>query len=107
MALEHLHCSVHASGEKDYGFGPYVKIDQENDTLTVKFQKGPIREVGVNGAQLDELFEIGQAVLKSLNGKFPCRENALAITKIEEALMWLEKRKKDRVERGVEGFNKE
>jgi hypothetical protein len=36
-------------------------------------------------------------------GKFRCRENSLAITKLEEALMWLEKRTADRVARGVEG----
>ena len=36
------------------------------------------------------------------NGKFRCRENSLAITKLEEALMWLERRTKNRIERGVE-----
>ena len=36
------------------------------------------------------------------NGKFRCRENSIAITKLEEALMWLEKRTADRVERKVE-----
>ena len=30
------------------------------------------------------------------NGKFACRENAIALTKLEEALMWLEKRTADR-----------
>ena len=39
----------------------------------------------------------------TLNAKFPCRENALAITKMEEALMWLEKRTADRKARNVEG----
>lgn len=38
--------------------------------------------------------------------KHPCRENSIAITKLEEALIWLDKRKKDRIERGVEGQNK-
>lgn len=32
-----------------------------------------------------------------------CRENAIVITKLEEALMWLNKRTADRVKRGVEG----
>lgn len=36
-------------------------------------------------------------------GPFPCRENALALTKIEEALHWLHSRTRDRIERGVEG----
>lgn len=38
--------------------------------------------------------------LQSLN---PCRENALAITKFEEGLMWLNARTQDRKNRGVEG----
>ena len=41
--------------------------------------------------------------LQYLNKKFPCRENALAITKLEEAGMWLHKRTRDRLARGVEG----
>jgi len=38
-----------------------------------------------------------------LNNKFPCRENSIVITKLEESLMWLEKRTSDRKERNVEG----
>lgn len=41
--------------------------------------------------------------LTSLNSKFPCRENAIVITKLEEALMWLNKRTADRQARNVEG----
>lgn len=41
--------------------------------------------------------------LNHLQSKFPCRENAIAITHIETALLWLEKRTTDRMERGVEG----
>lgn len=44
--------------------------------------------------------------MKFLNNSFPCRENSIVITKLEEALMWLEKRTKDREKRGVEGYNK-
>jgi len=36
-------------------------------------------------------------------GKFRCRENSIAITKLEEALMWLEKWTADRISRDVEG----
>lgn len=38
-----------------------------------------------------------------LQAKFPCRENAIVITKLEESLMWLEKRTADRKLRNVEG----
>lgn len=41
--------------------------------------------------------------LNHLQAKASCRENALAITKLEEALMWLNKRTADRKARGVEG----
>jgi len=40
---------------------------------------------------------------KWMEGKFRCRENSLAITKLEEALMWLERRTANREKRGVEG----
>lgn len=38
-----------------------------------------------------------------LQSKFPCRENALVITKLEESLMWLNKRAANRQARNVEG----
>lgn len=40
---------------------------------------------------------------KKLNTKFPSREGSLAITKMEEALHWLEARVKERTARGVMG----
>ena len=36
-------------------------------------------------------------------GQFACKENACALTHMEEALMWLQKRTRDRMARGVEG----
>lgn len=38
-----------------------------------------------------------------LQKAFPCRENAIVITKLEESLMWLNKRTEERRARGVEG----
>ena len=38
-----------------------------------------------------------------LQSAFPCKENACCITHLQEALMWLEKRTRDREKRGVEG----
>jgi hypothetical protein len=37
------------------------------------------------------------------SGDFKCRENTVALTHIETALMWLQKRTRDRSARGVEG----
>lgn len=38
-----------------------------------------------------------------LQAAAPCRENAVALTHLETALLWLEKRTRDRQARGVEG----
>lgn len=68
------------------------------------FQEGPIQEYGVNGCHQEDLLAIVIDRLRSFqSGEFSCRENAIAITKLEEALMWLNKRTADRQARGVEG----
>lgn len=56
-----------------------------------------------DGTTNEEVLRVLVDRVQYLNGKFPCRENALAITKLEEALLWLEARTKARVQRGVEG----
>jgi hypothetical protein len=72
----------------------------------VNFQNGPIQENGVNGVQNEDLLAIVIHRLQGFqSGNFACRENAIALTKIQEALMWLEKRTADRKARGIEGKN--
>lgn len=72
---------------------------------TIKFQDGVIPENGINGVQVDDVLEVALLRLMQLNNIKPCRENSIAITKVEEALMWLEKRTKNRELRGVEETN--
>ena len=73
---------------------------------TVSFQNGPVKEFGVNGCHQEDLLAIVLDRLYSFQaGNFKCRENALAITKIEEAMHWLNHRTAGRVKRGVEGTN--
>jgi hypothetical protein len=70
----------------------------------VLFQNGPIAEVGVNGITHEALLAIVADRLRSFQaGPYACRENALALTKIEEALHWLHHRTRAREARGVEG----
>jgi hypothetical protein len=70
----------------------------------VDFQNGPVKESGVNGCQNEDLIAIVIDRLQGFQGgKFSCRENAIALTKLEEVLMWLRKRTDNRVARGVEG----
>ena len=79
--------------------------ESSNTVLTkVVFQKGPIKEAGVNGCHNEDLIAMVLDRLQSFqSSEYNCRENALAITKLEEALFWLRARTDGREERGVEG----
>lgn len=79
---------------------PYIPF------AVVHFQKGPIKENGVNGCHQEDLIAICIDRLQHFQeGPFPCRENALALTKLEEALHWMNHRTSDRIRRDVEGTN--
>lgn len=70
----------------------------------IHFQEGPIKECGVNGVCNEDLINMVIDRLEHFqNSEFRCRENALAITALEEALLWLRKRTMGREQRGVEG----
>lgn len=84
----------------------FIYVRHDVNSISFNIQKGPIKECGVNGCQVDTLIEAAKVILEGLNKQFPCRENSIAITKLDEALFWLEKRKKDREKRGVEGQSK-
>lgn len=84
-----------------------IEINDAQNAITFKIQNGPIAENGVNGCQVDTMIETATIIIRGLNQKFPCRENSIVITKLEEALLWLGKRKADREQRGVEGHDKE
>jgi len=72
----------------------------------ISFQNGPIKEAGVNGISNESLLAIVEHRLIGFqSGQFACRENAVALTKLQEAMMWLQKRTRDRMARGVEGTN--
>lgn len=75
--------------------------------LPVLFQNGVLTEVGINGSTNEAYLAILIDRMRGFqNGPFKCRENALALTYLEEALMWLQKRTRDRLARGVEGTHK-
>jgi hypothetical protein len=74
------------------------------DHATVLFQNGPIKDAGTNGVTHEALLAIVIDRLRSFQaGPYACRENALALTKVEEAMHWLHARTLARVARGVEG----
>jgi hypothetical protein len=76
--------------------------------ISIEWQNGPLAVDGVrrepNGAFVEGVIAAALGRLQHYQAsRFKCRENALAITKLEEALHWLESRTKDREQRGVEG----
>lgn len=74
------------------------------DGVTLFFQNGPIGVVGVNGITQEALLAICIDRLRSFQaGPYACRENAFALTKLEEAVHWLHARTLARIARGVEG----
>ena len=78
----------------------------------IDWQDGPLgrddERTVANGAFVEDVVK---AVLTRMQyyqgGRFACRENALVITKLEEAIHWMEHRTKDREERKVEGLHEE
>lgn len=56
-----------------------------------------------DGTTNEEVLEVLIDRISALQAKFPCKENACCITHLQEGLMWLEKRTRDRIKRQVEG----
>ena len=81
-----------------------INSETLEDIQNIHFQEGPIKECGVNGVMNEDLIAMVIRRLEGFqNSEFNCRDNAIAITKLEEALLWLRKRTMAREARGVEG----
>jgi hypothetical protein len=73
----------------------------------VIFQHGPRGNVGINGCQIGDVITLLIDRLELFQaGAYNTRENALTITKLQEALHWQNHRTLDRMKRGVEGTSK-
>lgn len=86
----------------------------------IVFQNGPIGEAGFNGLSNEALLAVNIDRMRGFQykrnedgtfdfnsrGPYASRENAEALTHMENALMWLQKRTRDRMARGVEGTHK-
>jgi hypothetical protein len=84
----------------------WPQVHGEPSTVTFTTQSGPVKEYGVNGGQIDDIIEWAKEKIEGFNKAFPCRDNSMIITKLDEALLWSAKRKLDREKRQVEGTNK-
>lgn len=84
----------------------YIDRDYNSRTIVLNFQQGPLQENGNNGVTQEVLLAILIDRLQCFQtSRFACRENALALTKLEEAQHWLLHRTRERMLRGVEGSN--
>jgi hypothetical protein len=94
-----------------FGGSNFIKIENIDDVkgiapiVSFTIQSDPISEVGINGVQALDMLKYVKCLFESLNESFPCRENSLTITKIEEAIHWQDARTRDRIKRNVEGKN--
>ncbi len=105
---------VYAVGEKGNGGAHHIytvySTKHPNGTppyLTILFQNGARKlPESVHGVLDTDLLEIVRHRLQCFQeGEFKTRENAIALTHIEEALLWMNKRVEDRIERSVLGTN--
>lgn len=85
-------------------------VPNNPDSSTIKiadicFQKGARKDpISCAGVLDTDLLEIVRDRLKCFQqGGFATRENACALTHVEEALMWMNRRVEDRIERNVLG----
>jgi len=70
----------------------------------LRFQNGPIKEVGVNGLTHEVLLAIVEDRLAGFqSGKFACDENGEALATVRVAQAALKRRTEARLARGVEG----
>ena len=85
-----------------------VVAEVEEPMAVIQFQNGARKLPDSQHGVLDtDLLEIVRDRLKGFQkGEFATRENAIAITHIEEALLWMNKRVEDRIERNVLGTDK-
>lgn len=96
------------SASHEYDVYPAQDFNENTEPLIViRFQHGPRKDPNSTRGVLDtDLLEIVRDRLRGFqSGEFACRENACALTHIEEALMWMNRRVEDRIERQVLGTN--
>ena len=93
------------------------ELDDEGNTaggsttgigLSIQWQSGPLgrgpARMRPNGAFVEGVLQAALGRLKFYQTtKFVCEDNELAIMKVEEALMFLNHRTRDREKRGVKG----
>jgi len=73
--------------------------------IRIEFQKGPLQEtIYPNGVSNEALLAVLIDRLEGFQaGAYSCRENAIALMHLQDAMHWLQHRTRERLARGVEG----
>ena len=81
--------------------------DCGEEIAKIQFQHGPRNLTDSTPGVLDtDLLEmVRDRLIGFQSGEFACRENAIALTHIEDALLWMNRRVEARAKRGVLGTN--
>lgn len=86
--------------EKEIRPTNFIYIRNDKNSIAFTLQNGPIKEVGVNGCQVDTLIQAAAMIIQGLedkeNGRYSCKENKKVIYYLGAALGELQARKKNR-----------
>lgn len=94
------------SGGANHAYNIFVdgKSPDEFDTVKIRFQKGPIKEAGVNGISGEALLAIVRDRLECFQkGPYASRHNEEALMQVVGAMETLHRRTKQRIAKGIEG----
>jgi hypothetical protein len=93
----------HAPNAWDHATVSLPGVPPGEHVLDIFFQQGLVRDEKPNGVGIEQVIGVAVARLEMhQKGDASCRENALAITHLQEALHWLDHRTAVREEQGVE-----
>ena len=85
----------------------YAIVDENTQEIlaAIEFQNGPRTDPEARRGVIDsDLLEIVRDRLREFQGgEFACKENAWALNYVEAALMWMNRRVENRIERNVLG----
>ena len=82
-----------------------IQLGIDKGSISFTLQTGPIKEVGVNGCQIDALIIMAREILIYFNEQYPCQENILALNALHVCLQELFNRTQRRTRQRTEGRN--
>ena len=92
--------------EKDIRPNNFVYFHNNVNSITFTLQKGKVEEVGLNGCSVDTLILAAKEIIERGNKENPSKAECMASIMLEEALMWLESGRNDRIKEETPSYKK-